>query len=85
MTGRAPAIPARRSIIETIPLTASPACRGGGLAQPREGPAAEKEADFLGRELDEYLPRLAGEWHEGQSLPPGCLPRHGGTSGCSTA
>jgi len=86
MTGRVPAIPARRRLIETIPVTASSACRGAGLAQPREGPAADKEADFLGRELDECLPRPAGEGHErGRACRRAAYRATGGTCRCSTA
>jgi hypothetical protein len=48
--------------------------------RPRHG----KDADFLGLDLDEYLTQLAGEWYEGQSMPPGCRTT-GGTSGCATA
>lgn len=36
----------------------------------------QKDADFLGMGLDDYLAQLAGEWDEGQNMPPGCLPRH---------
>jgi hypothetical protein len=48
------------------------------------GPRHGKDADFLGLDLDEYLTQLAGEWYEGQSMPPGCRATEG-TSGCSTA
>jgi hypothetical protein len=57
---------------------------GGGWRSPG-GPGRGKHADFLGLDLDLDLRQLAGEWYEGQSMPPGCRRVTGGASGCSTA
>jgi hypothetical protein len=36
----------------------------------------QKDADFFGISLDEYMAGLAGEWDGQQNMQPGCLPRH---------
>ncbi|MCW2131349.1 hypothetical protein [Arthrobacter sp. VKM Ac-2550] len=36
----------------------------------------QKDADFLGLSLEEYMAELAGEWDGQQNMQPGFLPRH---------
>jgi hypothetical protein len=84
MTGETQVIPDKIRFIETILRGRSVPCMvSGGLAQTR-CPTTEKDADFLALDLDEYLTQLAGEWYEGQSMPPDCRPT-GGTAGRSAA